>query len=169
MPLFGSRHDEAPVAEPVRPVTPPHQSRSIFGRRSRSVDRADSTNSGVARSNTVRPQPYNNGNGYADSTTSGGSRGGWFNRNRSSSPDEHLRHVGSDPNVLNARNKVAEAEALERDADQALHAARMAVREARDHVKLLEREALEDARRAKMKQEEARNVSKSARGLGRHG
>jgi hypothetical protein len=36
------------------------------------------------------------------------------------------------------------AEAAERDADRALHNARIAVREARDHVKRLEREAAEE-------------------------
>jgi hypothetical protein len=36
------------------------------------------------------------------------------------------------------------AEAAEKDADRALHNARSAVREARDHVKLLEREAAEE-------------------------
>lgn len=36
------------------------------------------------------------------------------------------------------------AEAAERDADRALFAARAAVREARDHVKRLEREAAEE-------------------------
>jgi len=75
----------------------------------------------------------------------------------------------NDPTILAARQKVAEAEASEREADRALGQARLAVREAHEHVKMLEREALEDARRAKLKQAEAKTVSKSARGLGRHG
>lgn len=37
-----------------------------------------------------------------------------------------------------------QAEAAEREADRALFAARAAVREARDHVKRLEREAAEE-------------------------
>jgi CHAD domain-containing protein len=45
---------------------------------------------------------------------------------------------------MNARDKVADAESAEQEADEALHAARVAVREARDHVKSLEREALEE-------------------------
>jgi hypothetical protein len=45
---------------------------------------------------------------------------------------------------MNARDKVADAVSAERQADEALHAARVAVREAKDHVKSLEREALEE-------------------------
>jgi len=70
---------------------------------------------------------------------------------------------------VGARQKVADAETAEREADRALNEARESVREAREHVRLLEREAIEDARRAKAKQAEAKIVSKSARGLGRHG
>jgi len=65
--------------------------------------------------------------------------------------------------------KVADAEAAERAADKALVEARSAVKSAREHIKVLENEVLEDARRAKAKQAEAKNVSKSAKGLGRHG
>jgi len=75
----------------------------------------------------------------------------------------------NDPTITGARQKVSDAEAFEREADRALMQARGAVREAREHVRILEREALEEARRAKAKQAEAKNVSKSARGLGRHG
>jgi hypothetical protein len=43
-----------------------------------------------------------------------------------------------------ARERVMSAEAAERDADRALHHSRLAVKEARDHVKRLEREAAEE-------------------------
>ncbi|KAF9063430.1 hypothetical protein BDP27DRAFT_1232179, partial [Rhodocollybia butyracea] len=71
--------------------------------------------------------------------------------------------------VMAARQKVSDAEESEKAADRALQQARNHVKEARDHVKFLEKEAEDDAHRARLKQAEAKIVSKSARGLGRHG
>lgn len=59
------------------------------------------------------------------------------------------------------------AEKAEMDADRALDVARRQVREAREHVMRLEREADEDARRAVIKQRQAAEVSKRGQGLGR--
>lgn len=59
------------------------------------------------------------------------------------------------------------AEAAEAEADRALGAARLRVREAREQVKMLEDEAREDARRAKIKQHQAADISKRGQGLGR--
>lgn len=42
---------------------------------------------------------------------------------------------------MSARQKVAEAEEFEKSADRALQQARASVKEARDHVKFLEKEA----------------------------
>lgn len=53
----------------------------------------------------------------------------------------HRQH--EDPSIQAAREQVLRAEAAEREADKALMAARKAVKEARDHVKRLEREAAE--------------------------
>jgi hypothetical protein len=69
---------------------------------------------------------------YPTTTNTNGHHGGLFHRN------------AEDPSILAARERVMSAEAAERDADKALHNARMAVREARDHVKRLEREAAEE-------------------------
>lgn len=77
--------------------------------------------------------------------------------------------IYNDPSIVAARQKVTDAEAAEREADQALVQARNKVKEAKRHVEVLEREALEDAHRAKMKQAEAKIVRKSAKALGRHG
>lgn len=52
--------------------------------------------------------------------------------------------LGSDPTIAAARQKVSDAESFEREADHALNQARAAVREAREHVKILEREAVEE-------------------------
>jgi len=114
-------------------------------------------------------------------------RGGFFSRNRSSSPEYDDSRHGSrlshgstrssgglfnrqieDPSIVAARQRVASAETAEREADRALVQARTAVREAREQVKNLEREAAEEARLAKIKQSQARDISKRAKPLGRH-
>ncbi|KAF9452777.1 hypothetical protein P691DRAFT_660224 [Macrolepiota fuliginosa MF-IS2] len=107
----------------------------------------------------------------SDSDSDQGSRrgstrsGGFFNRG--SNRDRSL--IQGDPTIIAARQKVTDAEGAEREADQALTQARNKVKEARQHVEALEREALEDAHRARMKQAEAKIVRKSAKALGRHG
>lgn len=55
-----------------------------------------------------------------------------------------LHRRPEDASIVNARERVLSAEAAERDADKALQAAKLAVREAREHVKILEREAAEE-------------------------
>lgn len=72
-----------------------------------------------------------------------------------------------DPSIVQARERVMQAETAERDADRALESARIRVREARADVKRLELEAAEEARRAKIKQYHAREVSKRGKQLGR--
>lgn len=73
-----------------------------------------------------------------------------------------------DPSIVAARERVMNAEAAERDADRALIAARESVREAREHVRRLELEAQEEARRAKIKSAQAKEMSKRGKQLGRH-
>jgi hypothetical protein len=72
-----------------------------------------------------------------------------------------------DPSIIQARERVLGAETAEREADRALMAARESTREAREHVRRLELEAREDARRAKIKQHHAKEVSKRGKQLGR--
>ncbi|KAF3386807.1 hypothetical protein F1880_001692 [Penicillium rolfsii] len=78
-----------------------------------------------------------------------------------------LHRTHEDPSIIAAREQVLRAETAEREADKALIASRKAVKEARDHVKLLEREAAEEARLAKIKQSQAKSISKRAKPLGR--
>ena len=74
------------------------------------------------------------------STSSDGSRlssgsrrsGGFLHRNQ------------EDPSISDARQRVASAEAAEREADRALVQARTAVRDAREHIKRIEMEAAEE-------------------------
>lgn len=68
---------------------------------------------------------------------------------------------------MRARERVLSAEAAEREADRAMLAARAAVKEARDHVRRLEREAAEEARLAKIKQTQAKAIGKRGKALGR--
>ncbi|KAK4940589.1 hypothetical protein LTR10_019348 [Elasticomyces elasticus] len=119
-------------------------------------------------------------------SSSEGSRGGFFSRGRDPSPEYNDSRNGSklssgsrrsggllhrnqeDPSIVDARQRVASAEAAEREADRALVQARTAVRDAREHVKRIEMEAAEEARLAKIKQQNARDISKRAKPLGRH-
>ena len=87
-----------------------------------------------------------------------GERRGLFNRHRSVSPEQvttnnthntnnsgglfHRNH--EDPSISHAKQRVADAEVAERNADRALVQARAAVREAREDIKRLEREAAEE-------------------------
>jgi hypothetical protein len=111
-----------------------------------------------------------------------------FSRRRSTSPsldsstslthDRHnhtKNHTGGllhrnteDPSISSARERVLAAENAEREADRALKAAKVAVREAREHAKRLEKEAAEDARLARLKVGQAKSISKGVGRLGRH-
>ncbi|GFF25057.1 LOW QUALITY PROTEIN: hypothetical protein IFM46972_01267 [Aspergillus udagawae] len=71
-----------------------------------------------------------------------------------------------DPSIAAAKEQVFRAESAEKAADRALRESRMAVREAKDHVKRLEYEAAEEARLAKHKQYQAKSISKRAKPLG---
>ena len=128
MPLF--RSSPPPPPPPPPPAEPASRSRSLFSRRPESPEYAPSTTT--------------------ESTRSGRS-GGFFSRRRSTSSDTDTGtnngsgslDLRNDRSIIAARNKVTDAEAAERAADEALMQARAAVRGAREHVKLLERDALE--------------------------
>jgi len=75
----------------------------------------------------------------------------------------------TDPTILAAREKVTAAEEAEREADRILAAAHQAVLQAREHARKLEIEAEQEARLAKIKQDESKNISQRSGVLGRHG
>ncbi|KAJ6587117.1 hypothetical protein DFH09DRAFT_910173 [Mycena vulgaris] len=173
MPLFKSHPVQEPepvVEHPTRkgsifarnrsispePVPPTTHNRGFFSRRRSSDDSSlghhSSGSDRINRGNSVR-------SGTASSTRSGG---GFF-------AGRDTFNVHKDPTIVAARGKVTSAEKAEHDADRALLQARAMVREARDHVRILEKEAAEEHKRAKAKQAVANTVSKSASGLGRHG
>ncbi|KAF7315479.1 hypothetical protein MIND_00063100 [Mycena indigotica] len=167
MPLFKSQPAQPePAPAPQKgglfsrnrsPTPPPpattNTHRGFFSRRRSSEDSSlDGRSSGsdrfLARGGSVR---------------SGGS-GSFFNRN-----NNHLDAVHRDPKIMAAKAKVGLAEKAEVEADRALSAARTMVREAKEHVRILEREAAEEHKRAKAKQAVANDVSRTAASLGRHG
>ena len=132
MPLFrsGSRSNGS-APPPAQVESPPHRNGGFFSRRSDS------------------PEQYGSGYGNgAASTRSGSTRGsgGFFSRRRSSSSDDSVGRVDlkHDPSILAARQKVTDAESAEAAADRALNEARNAVRMAKDQVKILEQEALDE-------------------------
>ncbi|KAI0744001.1 hypothetical protein C8Q80DRAFT_873978 [Daedaleopsis nitida] len=166
MPLFRSGSRNNGHASPPPPQTETHRNGGFFSRRSDS------------------PEQYNGAESNRSSSTRSSGGGGFFSRRRSSSSSVDLKH---DPSIVAARQKVGDAEAAEFAADRALNDARNAVRTAKNHVKILEQEALNEcvlcltfspqtslnvqlrARRAKMKQAEAKTIKKSTGRLGRHG
>lgn len=120
MPLF---HSSSPEQQsPPAPAQEPQRNRSMFSRRSNTPEQEPSTN---------------------EPTRTGSTRTGFFGRRRSSS-SSHDDDSRNDPSILAARQKVAEAEAAEREADRALMQARASVRSAGEHVRILEREAKEE-------------------------
>ncbi|KAK5655994.1 hypothetical protein OQA88_5132 [Cercophora sp. LCS_1] len=151
--LFGSKHEPAPQPQPVVEQQP--KKRSLFGgRRSPSPVPSTSTRSTASS---------DSGGVFRRSTDASSHRGGLLHRSFGNG------NADMDPSIVAARERVVGAENAERQADRALMAARESVREAREHVRRLELEAEEEARRAKIKQYQAREVSKRGKQLGRHG
>ncbi|KAI1361097.1 hypothetical protein F5Y08DRAFT_28778 [Xylaria arbuscula] len=154
MPLFSRKPEE----EYVEPEPIPEKKHSIFGsRHNRSPSPATNT------SRTTRTST-------SSSRTSDASSNPSRNRSVLSRTFGHgsSRNPELDPSIVQARERVMNAENAERDADRALEAARLRVREARNEVKRLELEAAEEARLAKIKQYHAKEVSKRGKHLGRH-
>ncbi|KAJ7121288.1 hypothetical protein C8R43DRAFT_76514 [Mycena crocata] len=142
----------APATDPNHPANSPNR-RGFFGRGGRgSLDGAERDDH-LARNGSVMSG--------SNSVRSGGSS---FFGGRTNNFDVH-----KDPTILAAREKVTLAERAESEADRALVQARAMVKEARDHVRFLEKEAAEEHKRAKAKQAVSNDVSRSAAGLGRHG
>lgn len=162
MPFFSSRKAEDEVIEEPAPLPEEHKRHGLFGsRRERSV----------SPSSTVRTSTTSNSrhSGTSSYHTSPGSAAGGASRKSSLLHRSfgHGNSVEMDPSIVQARERVLNAENAEKEADRAMDAARMRVREAREEVKRLELEAKEEARLAKIKQYHAREVSKRGKQLGR--
>ncbi|KAJ5223957.1 hypothetical protein N7468_008499 [Penicillium chermesinum] len=129
----------------------------IFHRDSAASSSSGSRRSAEAPNHRPSSNIFSSRSSQSSATSSGGSR------HRRSSIS---RHTPEDPSIKAAQERVFRAEAAEREADRALIASKRAVQEARDHVKYLEREAAEEARLAKIKQNQAKSISKRAKPLG---
>lgn len=151
-----SRHEE-PAPAPVPVQEERSRKHGLFGRnRSPSPSPSSSTNGTRMTSSTYQTSPTRHS---SDAT------GRRSLLHRSFGHGNH--NDAMDPSIIQARERVFGAEAAERDADRALLAARESVRQAREEVRRLELEAEEEARRAKIKQYHAKEVSKRGQQLGR--
>lgn len=150
MPIFSHRNE---VQNQPPPPPPPQPAVSLKNRTSESIFRR-SRDEPTAPDPvpTLPPQTSHNGGGFGSffgnrrssverdtaSISSNGSNGNVLHRGGRNSPPY------DDSAIRAARQKVSDAESAERNADEALIQARAAVREARDHVGLLERVAEEE-------------------------
>lgn len=183
--LFSSRRERSPdymhqqdqqyYPQQQQPVDPePHGRRGhgLFGRRHRSP--SPSASGGMAggprgRDSMTSHSSMSSG-GYhdgPDTHRSGGMKRGFLSkrgRGRDGADDDDL-----DPSIIHARDRLMGAEAAEEDARRALAAAKESAASARDDIHRLEAEAREDARRAKIKESQARDFSKRGKALGRFG
>jgi hypothetical protein len=186
MGLF-SRHAEEPAPQRQPVYEEPPKKHGLFGSKRHAPDQINqNTTPNNRRSSTTTASPertsgggifrrstdaghnnnYNNNytNGYHNGYTNGhnGSQrsGGLLQR------FGHGNRGDMDPSITHARERLMGAEAAELEADRALMAARESAQEAREHVRMLEVEAKEDARRAKIKQHHAKEFSKRGKHLG---
>lgn len=154
-----SRRDPSPERVQQPAYEEPAKKQGLFRRRAASPSPTTSTRASDRTS--VSSSTYHTANHHSDSGST--RRGGVLHRTFGHGNDGY----DDDASVLEARERVHSAEAAEREADLALDEARASVRDARERVKQLEEEAREEARRAKIKQHQAREVSKLGRALGR--
>ncbi|GJC84802.1 hypothetical protein ColLi_07640 [Colletotrichum liriopes] len=187
MPFFGGGRRE-PSPEPVREPTPPPRNPAatassaraatpprnpLFGSRRDPSPTPTTRTSATSRSSLSSTTYHTSPDGHHNGTGTGG---GVFRRSTDASSGRRgILHkfggaggaVEMDPSIVQARERVMGAEAAEKEADRALLAARESVAAARAEVRRLEEEAREEARRAKIKQYHAREVSKRGKALGR--
>lgn len=175
MPLFGSHRDPSPeVYAPERNVQETHKKHGLFHRRDDMVHDApvESVDHHPSRKHSLFHRSPTTATNNTVSTRSSMSSSGSSMNHRHSHRGLLHRAMGRndddvDPSILEARERVMGAEEAEIQADRALEQARLRVREAREHMKRVEMEAAEEARRAKLKQQHAKEVTKRGKGLGR--
>ncbi|KAI0403908.1 hypothetical protein F4802DRAFT_607851 [Xylaria palmicola] len=154
MPFFSNRKPEEEVVEEPAPV--PEKKHGLFGSRHRSPSPSSTLKTRTSTSSSSR-----NSDAVSNPSRHRSVLSRTFGHGSGGNPD-------IDPSILQARERVMGAENAEQEADRALAAARLRVREAREEVRRLELEAAEEARRAKIKQYHAKEVSKRGKQLGRH-
>ncbi|KAK4124792.1 hypothetical protein N657DRAFT_679615 [Parathielavia appendiculata] len=167
MGLF-SRHAE-PTPQPQPVYEQPPKKHGLFGSRHQSPPRSHTTNTSRSAYSVSPDRDRGSGGVFRRSTDashngSHRSSGGLLHRSFGNG-----NRVDLDPSIVQAQERLRNAESAEMEADRALIAARESVREAREHVRRLELEAQEEARRAKIKQHHAKDLSKRGKQLGRYG
>ena len=164
MPLFSRHTEPEPEVVPVEPAHAEPKKHGLFSRRSPSPTPSAATNSTRMTSSSYHTSGTGNAGGvFRRSTDASSGRRSLLHRTFGNGNNE----VDMDPSIVQARERVMSAEAAEREADRVLDIARREVHAAREHVKRLELEAKEEARRARIKQYHAKEVSKRAKPLGR--
>ncbi|KAF7376550.1 hypothetical protein MSAN_00071200 [Mycena sanguinolenta] len=157
MPLFKQQPNEP------EPVEHPNRKGTIFSRR-RSLSPEPATNNNSNNNNTAQRRGLFGGRSSMDSNAnnhnSNNNTNGKVGRTAGASSlvGATTSDVHKDPTVMAAREKLTHAENAEAEADRALFQARAMVREAKDHVRVLEREAAAEAKRAKAKQATCRRL-----------
>lgn len=179
MPFFGSTRNAAPAPEPEPEPAP---RKGLFHSESRRQPSVPATTHDAPKKHGIftgrrgsSPSPprgrhsMSSTSSVGHTTTTTTTRSPTLQKGKTGSLLSKFggRDSDVDPSIVAARERVMGAEAAEMEADRALDAARRHVREAKEHVKRLEEEAREEARRAKIKQHQAREVSKRGEGLGR--
>jgi hypothetical protein len=146
MAIFGRSHaaetaPDDPANSEAEHVEPQRRS-GIFGRSH--ATETESVTSARSEADYVEPQRRSSIFGSRRRSTTP-VRDGYTN-GTNTSPRRGLLHRNDaeDASIIAARERVMGAEAAEREADRALLQARAAVREAREHVRRLEREAAEE-------------------------
>lgn len=174
--LFHSRR-EPPVVDPVAADTTVPRKHSIFSSR-RDPSPVRTVSSASSSGHSTGPVRSKRGSLFHRDRDSLSASAGAAEEDAAIGRSPGLLHKGLgrmgmgshdvlDPSIVRAREHVMSAEAAEAEADRALDEAKRRVREAREHVKRLEEEAAEDARRARIKQHHAAEVSKRGKVLGR--
>lgn len=135
MPLFRKTWDSQSFREPEPvPSSPSRRRTGLFNSR-RSVNDTSTRRTGTYAYESTRPSPTNS------------TSGGFFSHRRSfetSSDRSFGRSSREESSILAAKQKVADAENAESVAGDALRQARNAVREAKEHIRMLEDEAREE-------------------------
>ncbi|KAK4169746.1 hypothetical protein QBC43DRAFT_283306 [Cladorrhinum sp. PSN259] len=159
MPFFSRSSEPVPQERPAPVYEEPPKKHGLFGRH-RSPSPATTTSTHHTR-NTSAERGQNGV--FRSSTDASSGRRGLLSRSFGNG-----NHAEMDPSIVAAQERVMGAERAEREADRALMAARESVREAREHVRRLEVEAQEEARRAAIKSQQAKEMSKRGKQLGRY-
>jgi hypothetical protein len=128
--MFSRHRSVSPQPAPTAASNNSNQRRGFFGGGRSSLDN-NNPNAPNGNNNLNRNGSVMSGN---SSVRSGG--GSFFGRGGGNNFDIH-----KDPTVMAAREKLTHAENAEAEADRALFQARAMVREAKDHIRVLEREA----------------------------